>query len=99
MKVTKWILWLLCALLLLVSCKTTPVAEQKEPVDLKPSINMLFDTRPRNEDIRIVEDVQTLDDIIDNSAAYLMAWELWEVYAESLEQYIVKIGDLELYSL
>lgn len=93
------LLALLASLLLLVSCKTTPVAEQKEPVDLKPSINMLFDTRPNNEDIRIIEDVQTLDDIIDNSAAYLMAWELWENYADSLEKYILKIGDLELYSL
>ena len=93
------LLALLASLLLLVSCKTTPVAEQKEPVDLKPSIQMILDTRPRNEDIRIVEDVQTLDDIIDNSAAYLMAWELWENYADSLEKYILKIGDLELYSL
>lgn len=93
------LLALLASLLLLVSCKTTPVAEQKEPVDLKPSIQMLFDTRPNNEEIRIIEDVKTLDDIIDNSAAYLMAWELWENYADSLEQYIVKIGDLELYSL
>lgn len=99
MKVKKWILWLLCVLLLLVSCKTAPVTEQKEPVDLKPSITMLFDTRPKDENFKIIEDVQTLDDIIDNSAAYLMAWELWEVYAESLERYIVNIGDLELYSL
>jgi len=91
-------LWLVLALVLLVSCRT-PVAESKEPVDLRPSMQLLFDSRPKDSEIRIVEDVKTLDDIIDNSASYLMAWELWEVYAESLEQYIKKIGDMELYSL
>ena len=95
----KTALWLILGLLLLVSCKTPPVAEQKEPVDFKPSIQLLFDTRPNNEELHIVEDVRTLDDVIDNSAAYLMAWELWEVYAESLEAYLLKIEDLNLYSL
>ena len=94
----KTVLWLVLALLVLVSCKT-PVAEQKEPVDFKPSMQILFDSRPKDSEIPIVEDVKTLDDIIDNSASYLMAWELWEVYAESLEQYIQKIGDMDLYSL
>lgn len=94
-KCIKVVLWLLCVLLLLVSCKSSePV--QPEPVDLTPSINMLFDSRPKNEDLRIVEDVKTIDDIIDNSATYLMAWELWESYAYSLEDYIDYIGGLSL---
>ena len=91
-------IWLVLALLLLVSCKT-PVAEQKEPVDLHPSMQLLFDSRPQDSEIDIIQDIKTLDDVIHNSGQYLMAWELWESYAESLEIYIKKIGDMDLYSL
>lgn len=81
----------------LVSCATV-VPETKEPVDLKPSISMLFDSRPDNSEINVRE-VKTLDDITQNSAQYLKAWQLWETYAESLESYLVKLGDLSLFSL
>ena len=73
--------------LLLTGCKTT--AEQKvEPIDYGPGIELLFDSRPDNDRLYIIEEVKTVDDIVSNSATYLMAWELWEVYAESLEDYL-----------
>ena len=94
MKRKTLLLALLALLLVMVSCThTETIYVQPEPIDLTPSMQVLFDTRPRDEDIKIIEDVKTLDDIIDNSAAYLMAWELWETYALSLEDYIKYIGD------
>ena len=86
----------LCAFFL-VSC-ATPVAEKKEPVDLAPSITMLFDARPDNSQLRI-KDVSNISDIVDNSAEYLMAWNLWEAYAASLEEYLVNLEGMTLYSL
>lgn len=92
-----WILALFLCACVLVSC-ATPVADQKEPVDFKPSIQMLFDARPDNSQLRI-KDVLTLEDIVDNSATYLKAWNLWESYALSLEDYLVKLESMTLFSL
>ena len=92
-----WILALFLCAYVLVSC-ATPVADQKEPVDFKPSIQMLFDARPDNSQLRI-KDVLTLEDIVDNSATYLKAWNLWESYALSLEDYLVKLESMTLFSL
>lgn len=83
---------LVLAVILLTGCKHT---EQKvEPIDYGPGIELLFDTRPDNNRLYIIEDVKTVDDIVSNSATYLMAWELWEVYAESLEDYLNTIRNL-----
>lgn len=90
----KWIVGLLCVLcVLVVSCKHTQEIQEPEPIDLGPSMQVLFDSRPDNSKLEIVQDVQTLDDVILNSAAYLKAWELWENYSDSLEAYIRKIGE------
>lgn len=90
----KWIVGLLCVLcVLVVSCKHTQEIQKPEPIDLGPSMQVLFDSRPDNSKLEIVQDVQTLDDVILNSAAYLKAWELWENYSDSLEAYIRKIGE------
>ena len=97
MKNKAWIVALFLCACVLVSC-ATPVADQKEPVDLKPSINMLFDARPDNNNFRF-KDVLSLDDVIDNSAEYLKAWNLWESYALSLEDYLVKLESMTLFSL
>ena len=95
MKHKKWLVGLLCVLcVLVVSCRhTETVVQEPEPIDLGPSMQVLFDTRPDNSKLEIVQDVQTLDDVILNSAAYLKAWELWENYSDSLEAYIRKIGE------
>ena len=83
---------LLCVLLVLVSCKHTEQIQEVEPIDLGPSMEILFDSRPDNTKLDIILEVQTLDDILLNSAEYLKAWELWENYSDSLEDYIRNIG-------
>lgn len=97
MKRWKPVLAMFLCVLLLVSC-ATPVADYKEPVDLKPSITMLFDSRPKDSDITI-RDITTLEDITYNSAQYLKAWQLWETYARGLESYLVSLGERSLFSL
>ena len=86
------ILGLLCLLCVLVSCKSAEV-QKPEPIDLHPSMEILFDSRPDNSRLEIITDIQTIDDILLNSAAYMKAWELWETYSESLETYIRNIGE------
>lgn len=82
---------LLCVLCMLVSCRHTQTVEE-EPIDLTPSMDLLFDSRPDNTKLDIIVEVQTLDDIILNSAEYLKAWEWWENYSDALEEYIRNIG-------
>ena len=82
---------LLCVLCMLVSCRHTQTVEE-EPIDLTPSMDILFDSRPDNTKLDIIVEVQTLDDIILNSAEYLKAWEWWENYSDALEEYIRNIG-------
>ena len=83
---------LLCVLLLLISCKHTEQIQEVEQIDLGPSMELLFDSRPDNTKLEIIVDIQTLDDILLNSAEYLKAWEMWENYSDSLEDYIRNIG-------
>jgi len=85
-------LLLFVILVVLVSCRTEHFVTP-EPVNLGPSVQMLFDSRPKDELFQ-VKDVKDVADIVDNSATYLMAWELWESYALSLEDYIVFVRDV-----
>lgn len=80
-------------LILLTGCKSTYQEAEEQKIDYGPGIQILFDSRPDNDKLEIIEDVKTIDDIVLNSATYLMAWELWEGYAESLEDYLVIIRD------
>ena len=82
---------LLCILCVFVSCRHTQTVEE-EPIDLGPSMEILFDSRPDNTKLEIIRDVETLDDILLNSAEYLKAWEWWENYSDALEEYIRNIG-------
>ena len=81
-------------LMLLVGCKTSGPVTVPEPIDIEPSMTILFDSRPDNSKINIITDVQTVEDVVLNSAQYLKAWELWENYAISLEEFIVKVDEL-----
>ena len=97
MRTNKIVLWaVFCFMVVMLTACRTPetIVQKPEPIDLTPSMTILFDTRPDNNDLEIIEDVKTLDDVIHNSAQYLMAWELWETYSDSLEVYIRKIGEL-----
>lgn len=86
----KAIVFLVVLLLVLTGCKSTEVVEEQK-IDYGPGIQILFDSRPNNDKLEIIENVQTIDDVILNSTTYLKAWEMWEVYAESLEDYLVII--------
>lgn len=92
MKKSVIVLLLITGILFLTGCKHTEV-QKVEPIDLGPGIEILFDSRPDNNRLVIVEDIKTIDDIVLNSATYLKAWEDWEVYAESLEDYLIKLRD------
>lgn len=81
-------------LMVLVGCKTSEPVTVPEPIDIEPSMTILFDSRPDNSKINIITDVQTVEDVVLNSAQYLKAWELWENYAISLEEFIVKVDEL-----
>ena len=75
--------------LLLVSCRSVEtVYVEPQPIDLEPSIQLLFDARPDDSKLEIIEKPETVYEILDNSNAYLMAWNNWKVYSASLENYL-----------
>ena len=81
--------------LLLTGCRTTEtVYVQPEPIDISPSLEVLFDSRPDDNRIDIVLDITTIDDVVYNSAQYLKAWELWETYALGLEDYLLELEQM-----
>lgn len=89
-------LFILCVVVVLVltGCKTSEtVAVTPEPIDIKPQMQILFDTKPKN-DYDIILDVQTIDDVVHNSGQYLKAWQQWETYALGLEDFINEIESL-----
>jgi len=90
-KMKKILFLFLLVLAVLVSCRTEYYADP-EPVDLAPSVQLLFDSRPKDELFKVKE-VKTFSDAVDNSATYLMAWQLWETYAISLEDYLKILRD------
>ena len=87
------IIALLTVLLLLVGCKSSEVAVKPEPIDLEPSMKVIFDTKPKNERLDIILEIQTVEDIVHNSGQYYKAWQSWEIYALGLEDYILKINE------
>lgn len=89
----KILILILFAMLVLVSCRT--VTAEPEPVDIGPAVQLLFDARPDDSSFRI-KDVNNFADAVENSATYLMAWELWENYAISLEDYLKILRDTNL---
>ena len=85
---------IIIAVLLLVSCKTSEPAVQVEPIDIAPSMEILFDARPDNSKLNIITDIKTIEDIVHNSAEYVKAWEEWETYAYTLEDFIEEVNGL-----
>lgn len=90
-----FLLMFLIMVLLLTGCRTTEtVYIEPEPIDIQPSLEILFDSRPDNNRIEIVVDITTIDDIVFNSAQYLKAWEQWETYALGLEEYLLELEQM-----
>ena len=81
---------LMIGLVLLTGCRTTEQAKP-EPINIKPSMEILFDARPDDNKIDIILEIKSIEDIVYNSAEYLKAWELWETYALSLEEYLLEL--------
>lgn len=89
-------LFILCVVVVLVltGCKTSETAVvTPEPIDIKPQMQILFDSKPKN-DYDIILDVQTIDDVVHNSGQYLKAWQQWETYALGLEDFITELESL-----
>lgn len=80
-------LCLFSLLLCLVSCQTTGT------VDISPIVNPMLEMRPDNSILQIRTDIVDVYDVVENSTQYLMAWEMWQRYAEALEKTIHDIED------
>lgn len=75
--------------LLFVSCKSVEtVYVEPEPLDIGPSIQLLFDARPDDSKLVIKSSPETVYDILENSNEYLTAWGNWKNYSTSLEDYL-----------
>jgi len=48
--------------------------------------------RPDNSQFVIKTDIVDVYDVVENSTQYLLAWELWQGYAEALETTLQDIG-------
>lgn len=85
--------WILLSFLCLsfvflsTSCQTKVVTEYVPmEMDLTDVINPVLEQRPDNSSIIINEKPDTLLAVMENSASYMYAWEMWQAYADSLEQ-------------
>ena len=71
------------------SCSTT-----KSTIDLTDVVNPVLERRPDNTTLEvyagpIYEDWQ----VMRNAATYLYAWEMWQAYADALEETIITIQE------
>ena len=71
------------------SCSTT-----RNTIDLTDVVNPLLEQRPDNTKLEVYagpvyEDWQ----VMRNAATYLYAWEMWQAYAEGLEEALIGIRD------
>ena len=84
----------LLSLLILSSCTTTRIEYVPMQMDLTDVVNPVLETRPDNSVLQvypgpIYEDWQ----VLRNAQTFLYAWEMWEAYADALEQTIDVIQD------
>ena len=91
-------LFILSALLcfLCISCSTTKAEEVPVPVeiDLTDVIDPVLMQRPDNSTLVIHPGpIFELIDVVENSATYLYAWEMWEDYATLLEDTLISVKD------
>ena len=77
--------------LILCSCRTTETVVEYVPVaiDIEGMIQPILKMRP--SDVVLIEDVQTLSDVMTNSVAFQEAYENWRAYALALEGFYKSI--------
>ena len=94
----KWAFFFSCLVLccLAVSCATRTEYESVEvkvpvpvEIDIKDIVNPVLEQRPDNSQfvIHTTEPLRIWEQL-ENGATYFYAWEMWQKYAESLEQTI-----------
>lgn len=96
--IRRYLLILILAMMCLVSCKTATEIEyvyiEPETIDIRPANDIMFATRPDNSTYRIITDIKTTFDIMDNGVTYAKAWDDWEAYAVKLEEYIQSVTEI-----
>ena len=71
------------------SCSTT-----KNSVDIADIVEPVLEQKPDNSTLEVYPGpIYEVWQIMINMNTYLHAWEMWQNYAESLEETIVVIGD------
>ena len=88
----------LVLLLCFTSCKSTKTVEIEVPVPVKIDLTDVIDPvlllRPDNSQIKVnLGPALTIFEVLENEASCLQAWELWENYANALEQTIFTIKE------
>ena len=83
---------------LFTSCKSTKTVEIEVPVPVKIDLTDVIDPvlllRPDNSQIKVNPGpALTIFEVLENQASCLQAWELWENYANALEQTIFTIKE------
>lgn len=80
----------LCCVML-ISCSSTKIEPE---LDLTSIIDPILLQRPDNSTITVkAGPILELADVVSNSAQYLKAWELWENYADMLENTLMTVRD------
>ena len=88
----RWVCFFCCLALLCLStsCRTKVTEIEYVPVEVKQDIRALaqplLDLKP--QPVVLIEDVQTLSDVMRNSVAFQQSYNEWRTYALSLEDFI-----------
>lgn len=89
-KVCFGVFFALCCLF--TSCRTTETVVEYVPVELDVAglVQPIVEQRPA--DVVLIEDVQTLADVMSNSVAFQKAYEDWKAYAITLEEFCLSLN-------
>lgn len=88
------------ACLMLCSCSTTKDISPSEvyvEFPLSQFKDILYFARPNNDEFVEITDIQSVDDIVSNSAKYEERAELWENYSYELQAGFDFLEALSLY--
>ena len=77
------------AVFLCVSCKSL----EAEPIelDISEQLELVFKTRPDNTKLKFVTDPYESWEYVQNSETFFLAWNLWQTYAQTLEQTLIAV--------
>lgn len=89
-KVCFCVFFVLCCLF--TSCRTVETVTEYVPVELNVAelVKPIVDQRPA--DVVLIEDVQRLSDVMENSVAFQKAYADWRAYAITLEEFCLSLS-------